>query len=91
MDIERTPLPGIGLRQTLTTERGRRVGVITHHGGGVRDLVYDDPDDPDRTCSLRLTRKEALTLANLLGVLDLLNGEHDRAEPTAAEVTAPRR
>ncbi|MGS2615374.1 potassium transporter TrkA [Micromonospora sp. LZ34] len=72
MKIETVPLPGIGLRHTFTTEQGRRVGVVTHHTGGLRDLVHDDPTDPDRSCGLRLTRAEAHALASLLGVLDIV-------------------
>ena len=33
MDIERVNLPGIWMRHTMTTARGRRVGVITVSGG----------------------------------------------------------
>lgn len=75
MQIEVVPLPGIGLRHTFTTEQGRRVGVVTYHAGGVRRLVHDDPTDPDRSCDLRLTRAEALALANLLGVLDVVQAD----------------
>ncbi|WP_405096058.1 potassium transporter TrkA [Micromonospora sp. NBC_01412] len=73
MEVERTSLPGIGLRHCFTTERGRRVGVVTHHAGGHRDLVHDDGRDPDSTCSLTLTRSEALALAGLLGILDIVD------------------
>jgi TrkA domain protein len=38
VDVERTTLPGIGLRHTFTTERGRRVAVISHRLSR-RDLV----------------------------------------------------
>ncbi|WP_422735595.1 potassium transporter TrkA [Micromonospora sp. WMMD729] len=73
MIVELTPLPGIGVRRMFTTADGRRVGVVTHHPGGRRDLVYESPDDPDATCSLTLTRSEAVTLAGLLGILDVLD------------------
>lgn len=33
MEVHRTPLPGIGLRHEFVTERGRRVGVISHRSG----------------------------------------------------------
>ena len=46
MDIERVNLPGIGMRHAFTTERGRRIGVVSHHTGR-RDLVVYDADDPD--------------------------------------------
>jgi TrkA domain protein len=70
--IERTTLPGIGVRHTLTTEEGRRIGVIDYQVGGRRDVVHDDPDDPDRMVTLTLTRDEASALANLLGFPELV-------------------
>ncbi|MCF0095373.1 potassium transporter TrkA [Micromonospora sp. NPDC049114] len=73
MIVELTPLPGIGICRMFTTADGRRVGVVTHRPGGRRDLVYESPDDPDATCSLTLTRDEAVTLARLLGILDVLD------------------
>ncbi|MEU5943152.1 potassium transporter TrkA [Micromonospora sp. NPDC047548] len=73
MDVELTPLPGIGMRGMFTTDAGRRVGVVTHYAGGRRELVYDAGDDPDATCSLALTRSEAYALARLLGILDVLD------------------
>ncbi|MBQ1041091.1 MULTISPECIES: potassium transporter TrkA [unclassified Micromonospora] len=72
MIIERTFLPGIGVRHTLTTDEGRRIGVIDYHTGGRRDIVHDDPDDPDRMVTLSLTRDEASALANLLGFPELV-------------------
>ncbi|OZV80555.1 potassium transporter TrkA [Micromonospora echinospora] len=74
MDLESTPLPGIGLRHSFVTEEGRRIGVVVHHVGGRRDLVHDDGVDPDSACSLALTRAEAIALARLLGVLDVVEG-----------------
>jgi TrkA domain protein len=66
MDVERTPLPGIGLRHVFTTRRGRRLGVISHRNGR-KDLLVYDVDDPD-TCSapVALASEEAETLAGLL-------------------------
>lgn len=75
MIIERTNLPGIGVRHTLVTEEGRRIGVIDYQVGGRRDVVHDDPDDPDdpdRMVTLTLTRDEASALANLLGFPELV-------------------
>lgn len=66
MDVERTRLPGIGLRHTFTSERGRRVAVISHKSGR-RDLVIYDRADPDTaTETLSLSRNEADGLAELL-------------------------
>lgn len=66
MDVERTTLPGIGLRHTFTSERGRRVAVISHRSGR-RDLVIYDRADPDSaTETVSLSRAEADGLAELL-------------------------
>jgi TrkA domain protein len=67
MDVERTSLPGIGLRHVFTTGRGRQIGVVSHRTGR-RDLVIYDKDDPD-TCvvSVALAEEEANALAELLG------------------------
>ena len=74
MEVELTPLPGIGLRRTFTTADGRRVGVINHYAGGRRELIVDTGgDDPDAACSLSLTRSEAMALAGLLGILDVVD------------------
>ncbi|MET8307755.1 potassium transporter TrkA [Micromonospora sp. NPDC005173] len=72
MDIERTTLPGIGVRHTFTTAQGRRIGIVEYRAGDRRDVIHDDPDDPDWMVSLRLTRVEAIALANLLGFPDLV-------------------
>ncbi|MBT8224039.1 MAG: cation:proton antiporter regulatory subunit [Dactylosporangium sp.] len=66
MDIERTALPGIGLRHVFTTERQRQIGVITHSTGR-QDLVIYDEDDPDSAELIVLTPAEAGVLAELLG------------------------
>lgn len=67
MDIERVPLPGIGLRHVLATARGRRIGVVSHHNGR-RDLVVYRRDDPDSAAdTLVLTPPEAEALGELLG------------------------
>ncbi len=66
VDIERSPLPGIGLRHVLTTAHGHRVGVVSHHGGR-RDLVIYRRDDPDSAADIvTLTTQEADALADLL-------------------------
>lgn len=67
VDVERTALPGIGLRHDFITERDRRVGVVSHRTGQ-RDLVIYDRDDPDSAAEVvRLTLEEADVLAELLG------------------------
>jgi TrkA domain protein len=72
MDIQETPLPGVGLRHDFTTRAGRQLGVVTHRTGR-RDLLVYDRDDPD-TCQevIELTNEEADALAELLGAARLV-------------------
>ena len=54
------------MQHVLTTARGRRVGVVSHHTGR-RDLVVYDKEDPDTSVvSVALTVEEAGVLAELL-------------------------
>lgn len=71
--VEKTDLPGIGVRHEVATSSGERVGVVAHHDGR-RDLVFFDPDDPD-SCkvSVSLTDDEAGTLADVLGTSIMLS------------------
>ncbi len=72
MDIERVNLPGIGMRHAISTERGRRIGVVSHHTGR-RDLVVYDKDDPDSAVvSVALSGNEANALAELMGTARLV-------------------
>jgi TrkA domain protein len=72
MEVERTALPGIGLRHTFMTEHGRRVGLISHRTGR-RDLVVYRRDDPDSAAeAVVLTAEEADGLAELLGAARLI-------------------
>lgn len=83
MDLERVPLPGIGLQHVLTTARGRRVGVVSHHSGR-RDLILFRRDDPDSTIEpLILNAEEANALAELLGaarIVERLTDLHRQVE-----------
>jgi TrkA domain protein len=66
--VERTALPGIGVRHDILTLAGRRIGVISRKGGGRRDLVVADLDDPDNaTVQISMTDEESDILAELLG------------------------
>ncbi|WP_328852743.1 potassium transporter TrkA [Micromonospora globbae] len=66
MQIERVPLPGIGVSYTLHTTQGRLLGVVCHRSGR-RELVLYAPDDPDTVQrSLVLTDVEAREVAELL-------------------------
>ena len=67
MDVNVTPLPGIGVQQDFATRGGRRVGVITYRDGRSELLAFR-LDDPDAVfVSTPLTGEEAGTLASLLG------------------------
>jgi TrkA domain protein len=67
VDVERTDLPGIGLRHEFRTARGQQAAVISHHTGR-RDVVIYSRNDPDTAlATLSLTADEANGLAELLG------------------------
>jgi TrkA domain protein len=79
VNVEVTPLPGIGVRKDFALRGGRRVGVVTHRDGKI-ELIISKPDDPDACMAeLPLTVDEAAALSNLLGAPQLvaqLNDEH---------------
>jgi TrkA domain protein len=73
VNVEVTPLPGIGTRQDFVSRGGRRLGVITYRDGRV-ELIVSREDDPDAcTASIPLTVDEAGALANLLGAPQLVS------------------
>lgn len=66
-EIEQTQLPGVGTRFDLTTEEGKRIGVI-HHRTGRREVFVCPEDDPDTAIvTLDLSDEEAHDLVDLLG------------------------
>ncbi|MBP2412525.1 TrkA domain protein [Arthrobacter stackebrandtii] len=72
MNIEETPLPGIGVRRELRLATGRRVGVVTHRDGHT-ELILSRVDDPDAcAASIPLSADEASTLGQLLGSAQLV-------------------
>ncbi|WP_215543148.1 cation:proton antiporter regulatory subunit [Amycolatopsis sp. CA-230715] len=72
MNVEVTPLPGIGVRKDFAIRNGRRVGVVTHRDGQI-ELIVSKSDDPDAClASLPLSTDEAGALANLLGAPQLV-------------------
>ena len=72
VNVEVTPLPGIGTRQDFPTRAGRRIGVISHRDGHF-ELIVSKQDDPDAcTASIPLSVEEAGALANLLGAPTLV-------------------
>jgi K+:H+ antiporter subunit KhtT len=88
MDVNETPLPGVGLRYDFTTRSGRQIGVVSHRSGR-RDLLVYDRKDPD-TCQeiIQLTEEEADTLAEILGAARIagrLAGLQQRVEGLAID------
>lgn len=72
MNVEVTPLPGIGVRKDFVVQGGRRVGVIAHRDGEL-ELIVSRADDPDACLtSMPLTMDEAATLGSLLGAPQLV-------------------
>jgi TrkA domain protein len=88
VDVERTPLPGIGLQHVFTTERGRRIGVVSHRDGR-RHLVIYRRDDPDSASeAVALSPEEANGLAELLGaarIVERLAELHRQVEGLVSE------
>ncbi|GAA4385373.1 cation:proton antiporter regulatory subunit [Tsukamurella soli] len=73
MNVDVTPLPGIGVRKDFELSTGRRVGVVSHRDGTV-DLILSEADDPDACrAQVPLSNEEAGVLANLLGAPQLVN------------------
>jgi len=69
VEINETPLPGVGVRHDFVTGEGRQIGVVSHHSGR-RDLVVYDREDPDSAREmLSLTADEADVLGELLGAV----------------------
>jgi TrkA domain protein len=73
VNVEVTPLPGIGVRQDFSIRAGRRIGVISYRDGKF-ELILSKQDDPDATAaSIPLAPEEAGTLAGLLGAPQLVS------------------
>ncbi|MBX3077756.1 MAG: cation:proton antiporter regulatory subunit [Cryobacterium sp.] len=71
--VEKSDLPGLGVRHDLITARGRRIGVVTFRDGR-RELTIFDLDDPDSCIvSIPITDPESSTLAELLGASVVLS------------------
>jgi TrkA domain protein len=71
--VEKTDLPGIGVRHDLVTVRGRRIGVVTYRDGS-RELSIFDLEDPDACAtSIPMTDNEATTLSEILGASVMLS------------------
>lgn len=66
LEVHRTPLPGIGLRHEFVTERGRRVGIVSHRTGRREVVIYDRRDPDTAAVTLTLSAEEADGMAELL-------------------------
>jgi TrkA domain protein len=79
VNVDVTPLPGIGVRKDFALASGQRVGVVTHRDG-TTDLIVSRRDDPDACAAqVTLSDQEAGVMANLLGAPQLvssLRNEH---------------
>lgn len=68
MEVEQTPLPGVGVRYDFATSADRRLGLVVHRDGVVDLLVYAE-DDPDTVAeSVSLEPEERAALVELLAL-----------------------
>lgn len=76
--LDETRLPGIGRRLEFSSEEGRRIGVVQHHGGR-REVFVCPPDDPDTAqWSIRLSEEDAHSLVDAMGVVSVAPDAGDR-------------
>ena len=72
MNVEETPLPGIGVRREIMTAAGRRIGIVAKRDGDL-SLIVSREDDPDAcAASVTLTPEEASAVGNILGARQLV-------------------
>lgn len=94
MNVEETPLPGIGSRREITVANGRRVGVLQFRNGEM-NLLISQEDDPDSSLAeIPLTTEEAAALGSLLGapqlVQHLSNQQSGLAGLSTEQIVLPR-
>jgi TrkA domain protein len=88
LEVHRTALPGIGLRHEFVTERGRRVGVVSHRTGRREVVVYDREDPDTAAVTLTLNAEEANGLAELLAsarIVEIIGELHRQVEGLVTE------
>ncbi|RSM86573.1 potassium transporter TrkA [Kibdelosporangium aridum] len=78
MNVEVTPLPGLGTRQDFVSRGGRRIGVITYRDGKMEMIVSKQDDTDSCVASIPLTTEEGATLATLLGAPQLVSQLRDQ-------------
>jgi TrkA domain protein len=77
VEVERTALPGIGLRHEFYTEKGQHAAVVSHVSGR-RDVVIYRQHDPDSVAAtLSLSTDEANGIAELLGTARIVERLND--------------
>ena len=74
MELQQTPLPGVGVRYDFCTGGGRQVGLVVRRDGSAELLVYDEDDVDEVSESVVLQPQDRQALAELLAVPP---GEHD--------------
>ena len=67
VNVEVTPLPGIGVRKDFALRGGRRIGVISLRDGSI-ELIVSKADDPDASLA-RLPRLD-LSSNGLISLYD---------------------
>ncbi|GIG06452.1 cation:proton antiporter regulatory subunit [Catellatospora coxensis] len=90
--IERSALPGIGMRYSLATVDGRRLAVICHASGRRDLLVYPSPHAEVAHSGVSLTSAQAHEVAELLhtlGVVDRLAAAGQFGAVTVAGLPVP--
>jgi len=88
MEVHRTALPGVGLLFEFVTERGRRVGVVSHRTGRREVVVYRREDPDTAAVTLTLNAEEADGLAELLAstrIVERLDALHRQVEGLVTE------
>ncbi|MFE3546733.1 cation:proton antiporter regulatory subunit [Nocardia sp. NPDC059177] len=94
MQIDVTPLPGVGVRKDFSVRKsGRRIGIIERRDGTI-ELIVGRPGNPEVTDQIALSAEEASALASLLGAPQVVaqleaehrefDGVHTRQFPVAA-------
>ena len=71
MEVEQTPLPGVGIRYDFATTAGRRLGLVIHRDGRTEIIIYSQ-DDPDN-CSESVTLQPQECAALVWSVPDFID------------------
>lgn len=81
MTMERIGLPGVGISHVLTTQEGKRLGVVSHLDGR-HDLLLYDQAEPERAIgSVTLRPAEARSVADVLHATVTMDHVADLVEP----------